>query len=95
MYTVQADNNEPIADSGLFNATQSSTSCNEYRDSIYCQPASNAIDGDWDTHSETNPSNGTHWWKVSMLPQTVDWIKLAARSHYGCYGDANEIKVWD
>jgi len=62
-------------DHGLFNATQSSTKC-DY--GMPCYNASNAIDGNRITWSRTEPSNDTTWLKVSMLPQTVDWVTLEA-----------------
>ena len=57
----------------LFNAEQSSTYC----DSVRCYPASNAIDGDWNTYSITAYVTGTHW-QVSMSNTTVYQIELKA-----------------
>ena len=56
----------------LFNAEQSSTVCN----SATCYPASNAIDGYWETFSRTDPASGhvRHWLQVSMSNTPVDQI---------------------
>ena len=46
-------------------------------------PASNAIDGDWDTCSATLHATGPHWWQVSMANTPVYQIVLKASSRYG------------
>ena len=69
----------------LFNAERSSTYCY----SGTCYPASLAIDGDWDTHSRTDPATGTHWLQVSMSNTTVYQIVLRAAT----YNNEEEITV--
>jgi len=70
-YNDTADN---MYDAELVNATQTST------DSGW--PASNAIDGDWDTDSHTEWDNGTHWWRASLTkPMTVHQVELRAGSY--------------
>ena len=60
----------------LFNAVQSSTSSSKY-------PASNAIDGDWNTASITADATGTQWLQVSMTNTIVDQIELRAYTPSG------------
>ena len=57
----------------LFNAEQSST--------YSSYPASNAIDGNWDTRSITGWATGTHWLQVSMSNTPVYQIVLKAYSY--------------
>ena len=63
----------------LFNAELSSTGC--YRDGR-CYPASNAIDGNWNSFSMTGYVTGTHWLQVSMSNITVYQIVLRAALYY-------------
>ena len=62
----------------LYNAEQSSTYCT----SVRCYTASRAIDGDWDTNSDTNWADGTHWLQVSMNNTLVDRIVLIAGTYH-------------
>ena len=62
----------------LFNAELSSTGC--YSDGR-CYPASNAIDGNWNSFSMTGYATGTHWLQVSMSNITVYQIVLGAYSY--------------
>ena len=63
----------------LFNAEQSSKGC---RSDGTCYPASNVIDGDWNTASITSWATGIHWFQVSMASSLVDQIELNAGTNY-------------
>ena len=72
-------NTTPSGEVALFNAEQSITLC--YSDGT-CWPASNAIDGNWYTLSNTAIATGTHWWQVSMSNTPVYQIVLRASTKY-------------